>query len=158
DLNRAARLLDRSYGRFRGAMNLDVELGLDLATTEQPDAVLGAAQHAGFHQRFGVDDACRVDQLGVDRLLQAVEIDLDELQAEDVVETALGQTAMQGHLAAFKPLDAHAGARGLALAAAACLLALARADATADTHALLARAGIVGDLAELHRPSPYPYF
>jgi hypothetical protein len=58
---------------------------------------------------------------------------------------------MQRHLAAFKALDAHAGARGLALAAAACSLALAGADATADPHALLARAGIVGDIAELHR-------
>src|SRR3978361_1831175 len=59
---------------------------------------------------------------------------------------------MQRHLAAFETLDAHARARGLALAAAAGGLALAGTDATADAHALLARAGVVGDIAELHRP------
>src|SRR6476659_7418544 len=62
---------------------------------------------------------------------------------------------MQRHLAAFEALDTHAGACGLALAAAAAGLAHARADAAADAHALLARAGIVGDLVEFHcrRPS-----
>src|SRR5438034_9212164 len=61
---------------------------------------------------------------------------------------------MQRHLASFETLDAHARTRGLALAAAAGLLALARTDAAADAHTLLARAGVVGDIAELHRPSP----
>jgi len=48
-----------------------------------------------------------------------------EFQPEDVVEAALGQAPVQRHLAALEALDAHAGTRGLALAAAACLLALA---------------------------------
>src|SRR3954453_806664 len=61
---------------------------------------------------------------------------------------------MQGHLAAFETLDAHARTRGLALATAAGLLALTRTDAATDAHTLLARAGIVGDIAELHRPAP----
>src|SRR5581483_4213413 len=73
---------------------------------------------------------------------------------EHVVEAALGQTAMQRHLTAFEALDADAGARGLALAAAARLLALARTDTAADAHALLARAGVVGDLVKLHRLAP----
>src|SRR4030088_3840403 len=61
---------------------------------------------------------------------------------------------MDRHLAAFESLDAHAGARGLALAATAGGLALAGTDATADPHALFGRGGIVGDIAELHRSLP----
>src|SRR5579872_4835615 len=61
---------------------------------------------------------------------------------------------MQRHLAALKALDAHARARGLALAAAAGGLALARANAAADAHPLFARAGVVGDIGELHRTIP----
>src|SRR6202044_3730325 len=91
-----------------------------------------------------------VEQLGINRLLQAVEIDLGELDPEDVVETALRQPPMQRHLAAFKTLDAHAGSRGLALAAAAGLLAFAGADAAADARARLRRAVVVLDGVELH--------
>src|SRR6266702_8745959 len=154
DLHRAAGLLDCRDRGLRGAVHFDVELGLELATAEQPQTGLGAAQHAGLDQRLDVHDAAGVDLLGIDRFLEPVEIDLGELDAEDVVEAALGQTAMHRHLAAFETLDAHARTRGLALAAAAGLLALARTDATADTHTLLARAGVVGDIAELHRPAP----
>src|SRR3954464_174053 len=154
DLHRAAGLLDCRDRGLRGAVHFDVELRLELAAAEQPQATLGAAQHAGLDQGFDVHDAAGVDLLGIDRVLEPVEIDLGELDAEDVVEAALGQTAMQGHLAAFETLDAHARTRGLALATAAGLLALARTNAAADAHTLLARAGIVGDIAELHRPAP----
>src|SRR5262249_13935116 len=141
-------------GGLGGAVDLDVDLGLDLAAAKQPHAAPGAPQHAGLHQRFRVDHAARVQRLGVERLLDTVAIDLGVFDAEHVVETALGQATVQRHLAAFKALDAHARTRGLALAAAARGLALARTDAAADAHALLARAGVVGDIAELHRPSP----
>src|SRR6201993_2002796 len=154
DLHGAPGLLDGLDRRFRRAVHLDIDLGLELAAAEQPHAGLGAAQHAGLHQRLGVDGRAGIDRLGVDRLLETVEIDLGVFDPEHVVEAALGQAAMHRHLAAFKTLDADARTRGLALAAAARGLALAGTDATADTHALLARAGIVGDLAELHRPSP----
>ena len=136
-------------------MNLDIELGLEYAAPEQPHAIPGAPQHAGLHQRFSGDRFLGVDQLGIDGLLKAVEIDLGKLEAEDVVEAALRQPPMQRHLTALEALDAHARARGLALATAACGLALARADATADAHPLFARAGIVGDIAELHRNLPF---
>src|SRR5476651_940595 len=154
DFHRAAGLLDRRDGGFRRAVNLDRQLGLDLAAAEQAHAGLGAADRAGFHQRFGVDGALGIERLGIDRPLNPVEIDFGEFEPENIGEAALGQTPMQRHLAAFKALDAHAGARGLALAAAAGGLALAGANATADPHALLARAGIVGDIAELHRSLP----
>src|SRR5579859_3686833 len=154
DFHRAAGLLDRCDGGFRRTVNLDIELGLEFAAAEQPHARLGTPDHAGFHQRFGINGSLGVEQLGIDGLLQAIEIDLGEFQPEDVVEAPLGQAPVQRHLTALEPLDAHAGARGLALAAAAGGLALARADATADAHALFARAGIVGDIAELHRSLP----
>src|SRR6185295_8676673 len=154
DLHRAAGLLDRSNRGFGGTVHLDRELGLEFAAAEQPQAVLGATDHAGLHQRFDGHGFLGVDQLGVDRFLQPVEIDLGEVEPEDVVETALRQASMQRHLAALEALDAHARTRGLALAAAARSLALAGTDATADAHALLARAGVVGDIAELHREIP----
>src|SRR5664279_2074772 len=71
-----------------------------------------------------------------------------------VAEAALGQAPVQRHLAAFEALDAHAGARGLALAAATAGLAHAGADATPDAHAVLARARPVGDLVEFHGSRP----
>src|SRR6201996_6880302 len=154
DLHRTAALLDRRYRGLGRAMDFDVELGLDFAAAEQPHAIPRAPQHAGLHQRFSRNGVLGIEQLGIDRLLKAVEIDLDEVQAEDVVEAALRQAAMQRHLAALEALDAHAGTRGLALAATARSLALARADATADAHPLFARAGVIGDIAELHRMLP----
>src|SRR5260370_26177796 len=154
DFHRAARLLDRRDGGFRSAVNLDIQLGLEFAAAEQPHAILRTPDNARFHQRFGIDGTARVEPLGVDRLLNPVEIDLGKFEPEDVVEAAFRQPPMQRHLATFKTLDAHAGARGLALAAAAGGLAFTLADATADPHALLARAGIVGDIAELQRLRP----
>src|SRR5258705_3058203 len=154
DFHRAARLLDRRDGGFRSAVNLDIQLGLELTPAEQAHAILGAPDHAGFHQRFGVDGAADVEQLGIDCVLNTIEIDLGKFEPEDVVEAALRQPPMQRHLATFETLDAHAGARGLTLAATAGGLALAGADATADPHALLARAGLVGDIVELHRWYP----
>src|ERR1700694_700387 len=125
DFHRAARLSAPRDRRFRRAVNLDVQLGLEFTPAKQPHAILGASDNAGFHQRFGVDGALGVEQLGVDRLLNAVEIDLGEFEPENIVEAALRQAPMDRHLAAFKTLDAHTGARGLALAAAAGSLALA---------------------------------
>src|SRR5882724_10459321 len=125
DLHGATGLFDRRDRGFRGAVHLDGDLGLEFAAAQQPQAVLGAAQHAGLDQRFGGDGFLDVDQLGVDRLLKPVEIDLGEVELEDVGEAALRQAAMQRHLTALEALDAHARARGLALATAARLLALA---------------------------------
>src|SRR5713226_3478441 len=125
DFHRAARLLDRRDGGFRSAVNLDIQLGLEFAAAEQPHAILRTPDNARFHQRFGIDGTARVEPLGVDRLLNPVEIDLGKFEPEDVVEAAFRQPPMQRHLATFKTLDAHAGARGLALAAAAGGLALA---------------------------------
>src|SRR5215471_8804124 len=151
DLDRAAGLLDRRHRRLRGAIDLEIQLGLDLARAEQPHAVLGAAQHARPDQRGDVDRVLRVELAGIDRGLNAAEIHLVELLGEDVGEAALRQAAMQRHLTALEALDAHARARGLALAAAAASLARARADAAPDAVPRLARARPVGEFVELHR-------
>src|ERR1700733_1748619 len=155
DLHRAAGLLDRGDRGFGSAVNLDIELGLEFTAPEQPHAVPGTPQHAGLHQRFSGDRLLGVDQLGIDGVLKAIEIDLGKLEAEDVVEAALRQSPMQRHLTALEALDTNPRTRGLALSAAARGLALARADATPDAHPLFAGAGVVGDIAELHRNLPY---
>ena len=56
-----------------------------------------------------------------------------------IVEAALGHAHVQRHLAAFEAVDGDAGAGLLALHAATGGLALARARAAADAHALLGR-------------------
>jgi hypothetical protein len=61
---------------------------------------------------------------------------------------------MERHLATFKAFDAHTGARGLALAAAAAGLSRAGADAAADAGTFLARARAICEFVELHRLSP----
>src|SRR5207237_3702536 len=127
-------------------------LGLELAGAEQTDPFLGAPQHAGLHQGGRIDRDAGIELAGVDRRLHAAKIDLAKLARERrVLEAALGQPSVQRHLAALEALDAHARARGLALAAAAAGLAAARADAAADTMALLARTGPVGEFVEFHR-------
>src|SRR5262249_40301902 len=78
-----------------------------------------------------------------------------EVEGKDIVEAALRQTPVQRHLTTLKALDADAGARGLALAAAPAGLALAGPDAAADAHAALAGARVVGNLVELHGAVPW---
>src|ERR1700709_2719748 len=76
DFHRAAGLLDRRDGGFRRAVNLDIQLGLDLAAAEQAHAALGAPDSTGLHQQFSIDDAAGIQRLSVDRALNAVEVDL----------------------------------------------------------------------------------
>ena len=68
-----------------------------------------------------------------------------------LLKPRFGRRRCSGIWPPSKPLMRDAGARRLALAAAAGGLALAGADAAADAHALLARAGIVGEFVEFHR-------
>src|SRR6185312_5205140 len=159
DLDRTARLLNGLDGRLRRAPDRELRLRLELAGAEHLHAVLGAAHQAGLHHRLHVDRGLDVELPSVDRGLQLAEIDLVEFHRERrVAKAALRQAAVQRHLAAFEALDAHAGTRGLALAAATAGLAHAGADAAANAHALLARAGIVGDLVEFHCSSPSNLF
>src|SRR5215470_15037894 len=116
--HRAAGLFHRRDRRFGGAGNGERDFGLELALAQQAHAVLRPPQDAGLDQRIDIDRGLGVELAGVDRLLQAAEIDLVELLAERLVEAALGQPAVQRHLAALKALHGDAGARLLALDAA----------------------------------------
>src|SRR5581483_2195474 len=149
--NRAARLFNRRPRRLRGAPDRKRNLDLDLARAQQPHAILFSAQHASLDQGSSIDRGRGIELAGIDGCLHVAEIDLVQpLRERGVLEAALGQPAMQRHLAALEALDAHARTRSLTLAAAAAGLAAARADATTDAVALLARARPVGDLVELH--------
>ena len=90
-----------------------------------------------FAQAFSsIEPACveRLELAEVDRRVGDLEL--------RVVETALGQTADEGHLAAFETeADAAAGAGLLALVALAAGLAVAGAFAAAEALDAMARAG-----------------
>src|SRR5262245_46066506 len=163
DDDRAAQLFDRRDRRLGGARDFDGQLGLQFALAEQAHAVAHAAEQAGRHQVRTGHRLAGVQALGPDRLWQSAQVHFHQVEAEDVVEALLRQAAEQRHLAALEPFDRHAGARGLALAAASAGLALARTDAAADADAALAGARIVGKLIEFHdlillspRPKGFP--
>src|ERR1700723_756123 len=136
---------------FERQFRFQFALAEDLHAIARPRADAGRDQGLDRHRLGGVELA------RIERLLDAAEIDLVNVACGRIDEAALGQTAMQGHLAAFKALDAHAGAGRLTLAAATRLLAFAGADAAPDAGARLRGARIVGDVVEFHvcphRPS-----
>src|SRR5262249_2879270 len=152
-LDLAAGLLDRGDRRCRGAGDLHFDLGLDLAFAKEAHAVQRLLEQPGGLHGGGVDRLGGVELLLVDRLLQRAEVDLGPRLLVRRQEAALGDAAVERHLATLEALDGDAGARLLALHAAARGLALARADAAADAHARLAGSGVVGDFVELHRLS-----
>src|SRR4029077_9633376 len=118
DGDRAAGLLDRRDRGFRGAEDGERDLGLEFAVAEEAHPVVGASQQPGLDHGGGVNGGFRVELAGIDRLLNASEVDLVQPERKRLVEAALRQPPVQRHLATFEPLDAHARARGLALAAA----------------------------------------
>src|ERR1017187_5730006 len=108
----AARFFDLLYRRLRELVGMN-RLGRgQFARAENLDQCLLARGQAQLLVVVQGD-------LGYFKGLDAVEIDDRVLGAEDVGETALGQTAMQRHLAAFKTAhQAEAGTRTLTLVAA----------------------------------------
>src|SRR5258708_36507659 len=124
DCDRAAGFFHGRDGGFGSPPYGHRHLGLELAHSEQAYPGLGPPQDPGLDQRGAIHRRIRIELAGIDRRLDAAEIDLVQLQRErGVAEAALGQTPMQGHLAALEALYAHARARRLALAAAAAGLA-----------------------------------
>src|SRR5690349_3863942 len=112
---------------------------------------MGPPQDAGSDQLGGVERSLAAEPPGIQRLLQAAQIHHIVFLAEDlVVEAAFWQPAVQRGLAAFKTVERDTAARGLALAAAAGGLTLARADAAAHPLCPVMRSRIVSDLIELH--------
>src|SRR5690606_28446205 len=86
----------------------------------------------------------------LDHLLQLAQVDHRELQPVRLGEAALGQAAVQRHLAAFVAVQRHARPRGLALDTAAAHFALARTRATADPLFLAVGAFVVAKLVQFH--------
>ena len=101
DLDLAAGLLDRGDGALRGAVRHDCDLRLEVvaAVAEHAQTVELAAQNAGRDQRLGVDRLGCIDALLVDRPLELAQVDFLVLEAEDVVETALGLNVVAHPLA-----------------------------------------------------------
>src|SRR6201999_2335636 len=110
----------------------------------------GAAQQPSGHKRLGVDGFFRVQTPGFHRSLDPAKVHPGEAFRLVGREAALGQAHVDRHLAAFEAIDGDAAARLLALDAPAARLALAGADALAQTDAHLAGAGPVSDLIEFH--------
>src|SRR5690606_10209899 len=107
----------------------------DLPTTEHLDGRPAAADDAALAQQVGRDRRSGVEHLG-----QRIEIDHGVFDAERVLEPALGQPAMQRHLAALEAaLGLVPRARLRALVTARRRLAMTRSRAPA--HALL---GVLG--------------
>src|SRR4029079_12422820 len=132
DRDRTPSLFDRRDCRFRRAVDRKGDLRLQFAVPEKADTIMGPAQQPGLDHGGGIDRSAGIELAGIDRLLDAAEVHLMQLELERLVEAALRQAPVQRHLAALETLDAHAGARGLALATASAGLALAGADAAAD--------------------------
>src|SRR5207253_1911491 len=113
---------------------------------EDLDAVGAAANQAGAAQRRFVDGCPVIEALQIGNFHD------DVFFLEDVREAALGQTAMQRHLAAFESAHtAEAGARLLALFTAAGGLAVARSGAAADALLRVSGAFLRFEIAEFHR-------
>src|ERR1700722_11426506 len=147
----AAGLLDRGDRRAGRAGDLQGQRRGELALGEEAHPVAEPAQHPGGDQRRAVDRALGGELAGVHRLLQTAEVHHLVVLLEDlVVEAALWQPPVQRGLAALEAVDGDAAARGLALAAAAGRLALARADAAPDPLRAVMRTLVVSDLVELH--------
>src|SRR5262249_40204336 len=146
----AARLLHRLGRALGGAHDRNLDRGLELAVAEQADPVAGVADDARSDERLGAHRLARVELARFDEGLDLADVHRRIFRFEDVDESALGKAAEERHLPALEAVEAHARARLLALLAAARLLALARAQAAAETRALDVRAGIVADFVELH--------
>ena len=121
-----------------------VSCGFQLALGQQADAVAGCRRKtpAATSDPPSIVPR-RVELAGVERLLQPAEVDHLVVLLEDLLlKPRFGRRRCSGRLAALEAVDRDAGARGLALAAAAGGLALARADAAPDALYGLAAPGL----------------
>src|SRR5690606_5757049 len=146
----AAGPLNGLDGRLGGAGNSDIHLRSQLAFRQEAHAIPGVLEETGFLHCSGVDSLARVQAPCLDRGLQALQVDLDIVAAENVVEAALRQAAVQRHLSALEALDCDTAPGLLTLVALTGSLAQAGTDATPKALARFARAGIVAQLIQLH--------
>src|SRR5262245_19497298 len=147
--DRAADLLDRLGGAAAGVVDGDRDLRRQHPLAEQPHPVARLAGETRREQRRRIDRLAGIEPPGIDRRLQAPQIDLVEAERVRLNETALGQPAINRHLPALETRLGTAGPGRLALAPAPCRLAEAGADAAADPLAHMAGARLVRNAVEL---------
>ena len=82
--------------------------------TQKPHAVLDTADYSGRGQCLDRDRLLGIKRLLVHGLLQPANVDLVKVLGEQIVETALWQTAVNWHLPALEALDGYARADILA--------------------------------------------
>src|SRR5262245_42051262 len=148
--HRAAGLLDRLGRAAAGMVDGDRDLRREHALAEQPHPVARLAGEARRLQRRRIHRLSGIEPPGIDRRLQAPEIDLVETERVRLGEAALGQPAIDRHLPALEAGLGAARPGRLALAAAPRRLAEAGADAAADPLARMAGARFVRNAVELH--------
>src|SRR5437588_2088722 len=148
-LRLAARFLDLLLRRRGELVRLDGDGLGQVAVAEDLETVLLALDGPGLDQLVEID-------LGQAEALEDADVDERVLDAEGVGEPALGNPALQRHLAALEADEVHvAGAGLLALAAAAGGLAGAARLAATDPLLLFhAAAGRRGQLRQLIHSSP----
>src|SRR5690606_32520410 len=118
-------------------------LGGETGIADKANAIELTADHTGSDERLGIDHTLGVKLARVDIGLHAVDAELVVTGRIRHVEATLGHTHVERHLTALEAADRDAGAGRLALATATAGLADARADTTADAHALLVGARVV---------------
>src|SRR5699024_6326685 len=116
---------DFFFGGGSVRSDLDVDRLGQFAIAQHLDAVQRLGDDAGLQQSLGINSRAGLE------LLEVRHFDGNILRSENVVETALRQTALQGHLAAFKAGLLDAGAGLLALVAVTGGLAVAGTGAAA---------------------------
>ena len=121
-----------AIARLRGTVDLDGKRRAQGSPGQQPDPVQPLVDQPGRAQRLEVDRLGRIEPTTVDRRLQAIEIHRRKLLPKRILETALGQTPIDRHLAAFEGPGRAARPRALALVAPSRGLAGARSDTAAD--------------------------
>ena len=126
---------------------LDGEFAGEIATAEDLDGIASATDEPDFTQSGFVDDRSILEGI-----VEFANIhDFKDVFESLVVEAFLGETAMHGHLTAFKAgADAATCACHLAFVAFAGSFAVAGAFAAADALAALLGTGAGFDVLELH--------
>ena len=115
--HRAAGLFDRGDGGLAGASHMQVDLGGNFALGQQPNAIPPTGTKPGGTQGRHINRRGRVQPASVDGALHIANVDRRELLAENIGETAFGQTPINRHLPAFEAINGHTRTRLLPLLA-----------------------------------------
>lgn len=135
----SAGLLDLLTGGLADLVEADIECLLNLAIAEELDLITRTIDKTRLAQGFLVDE-----RAGFETIVKIADVyDNEDIAEVEVVETALGQTAMEGHLTAFETDAGTAAGTGfLTLVAFAGGLTETRAFARTKTFGAMLGTGI----------------